>query len=124
MAGKETLLETKGITLKEDVRINGVDYKATLAANGDLAWRSADAFAGERRLSLDKEVLGIELRGTILTVRSFVEEIKEASCFGAGKREVKRVRKDYVFELETEEKGMIWGDRLSACIGSLGMIPN
>lgn len=122
MAGEETLLETQGITLTEDVRINGVDYEATLAANGDLAWRSAKAFAGERRLSLDKEVLGIELRGTILTVRSFVEEIKEASCLGTRKRKVKRVRKDYVFELETEEKGMIWGDRLSASIGSLGMI--
>ncbi|KAF3320967.1 sphingosine kinase 1-like isoform X1 [Carex littledalei] len=120
MAGEEILLETQGITLTEDVRINGVDIEATLAANGDLAWRSANAFAGERRLSLDKEVLGIELRGTILTVRSFVEEIKEASCLGTRKREVKRVRKDYVFELETEEKGMVWGERLSACIGSLG----
>lgn len=119
MAGEETLF---GTNLTEDVRINGVDYEATLAANGDLTWRTRGAFAGERRLSLDKEVLGIELRGTILTVRSFVEEIKESSCLGAGKREVKRVRKDYVFELETEEKGMVWGERLSACIGSLGNI--
>jgi hypothetical protein len=122
MAGEETLSVTQGVTLTQDVRINGIAYEATLAANGDLTWRLAGAFAGERRLSLDKEVLGIELRGTILAIRSFVEEIKEASCLSARKMEVKRVRKDFVFELETEEKGMIWGEKLSACIGSLGMI--
>ncbi|KAJ4760916.1 Sphingosine kinase 1 [Rhynchospora pubera] len=120
MAGEEPLSETQQAVQTEHVRINGVEYEATLEANGDLRWRSAEAIAGERRLSLDKEVLGIELRGTILVVRSFVEEIKEASCLGTRKQEVKRVRRDYVFELETEEKGMIWGDRLSACIGSLG----
>ncbi|KAJ3670270.1 hypothetical protein LUZ60_010594 [Juncus effusus] len=104
--------------LTESVRINGAPCEARLAANGDLTWCSA---AGEeRRLSLDEEVLGIELRGTVLTVRAFIEEVKEASCVGFGKKEARRVRRDYVVELESEEAGMVWGDKLSLCLNDLG----
>uniref|UniRef100_A0A0E0JPJ8 sphingosine kinase n=1 Tax=Oryza punctata TaxID=4537 RepID=A0A0E0JPJ8_ORYPU len=121
------------------VRVNGTPAEATLfcteppgAADGgggegaELRWRCAGGAAAERVLSLDADVLGVEVRGKEVVVKAFVAAdaaARSVSCAaGAGKGGGRRRRKsDYVFEMAAgEDAAAAWGDRMRNCLDSLG----
>ncbi|XP_072988577.1 sphingosine kinase 2-like isoform X2 [Typha latifolia] len=107
--------ETQSLSLTEMVRVNGSPAEASLAADGELRWRGED---GVRCLALEPEVLGIEVEGRRLTVKAFQVDTKGVSCGGGGGGG-KSVRKDYVFEMSTEDSAIRWSERLKDCINFL-----
>ncbi|OEL21999.1 Sphingosine kinase 2, partial [Dichanthelium oligosanthes] len=107
------------------VRVDGAPAEATLGG-GELRWRRA---AGERALSLEREVLGVQARGKEVVVRAFVAAgaARVTSCAaagagaggkGAGRR---RCRRDFVLEMADGEGAAVeWAERLTRCLGSFG----
>ncbi|KAJ3674924.1 hypothetical protein LUZ60_005540 [Juncus effusus] len=88
---------------------------------GQLRWRSEDHVNGGegRILDLDRDVLGFETKDKTLLVKAFVvSQQNEASCFGV--RERTRVRKDFAFEMDTEEMAAQWARIISDNITLLG----
>ncbi|XP_042377771.1 sphingosine kinase 1-like [Zingiber officinale] len=105
-------------TTTEWIRIDGVASWARLEADGTLLW---GAGAGERRLRLESDVLGLAIRGSWITVRAF-EGTSEGGCCGvvggAGGR--RRARRDYVLQMADEAAARRWSDRINEFLGSLG----
>lgn len=115
--------ETLTLTLTESVRVNGSPAVASLGADGTLRWRS-EGGAGERCVTLEKEVLGLEAEGRTITVKAFgAAEAKVVSCCGGGgSGGVGRARRDYVLEMPSDESAARWSARLSDRINLLGRI--
>ncbi|XP_072952369.1 sphingosine kinase 1-like [Typha angustifolia] len=118
MAEEETLL------LKERVRVNGSLAEATLAADGgELWWRGEGGGSGGKgRLTVESDVLGIEIEGTQgrrLKVKAF-ENASNGVCCGGGGSAMRRVRRDYVFEMPAMESASRWSDRIRNRINSFG----
>ncbi|OAY69958.1 Sphingosine kinase 2 [Ananas comosus] len=112
--------ETLTLTLTESVRVNGSPAVASLGADGTLRWRS-EGGAGERCVTLEKEVLGLEAEGRTITVKAFgAAEAKVVSCCGGGgSGGVGRARRDYVLEMPSDESAARWSARLSDRINLL-----
>ncbi|RLM92396.1 sphingosine kinase 2-like [Panicum miliaceum] len=107
------------------VRVDGAPTEATLCG-GELRWRRGGA-AGERALSLEREVLGVEARGKEVVVRAFVTTgaARARSCASGagagGKGAGRRCRRDFVLEMEDGEgAAAAWGERLARCLDSFG----
>jgi hypothetical protein len=118
--------ETNMQTQTETVYINGSLTKANLSLStepgsrgGQLRWHFSEhgKSRGERSLDFDRDVLGVERRGKRIVLKAFEVAQKESWFSG----EKKRVRKDYAFEMETEEMGILWGRLFSVCMDSLCM---
>ncbi|CAL9077229.1 unnamed protein product [Musa acuminata var. zebrina] len=114
--------ETSVPTLTERVRIDGAPAKASLAADGTLRWSSGEG--GERCLALESEGLGLDVVGRRITIRAFVGALKGLSSCGGRRGAGKRVRRDHVLEMPTEELASRWSERMRAYIDSLGKPPN
>ncbi|OVA13886.1 Diacylglycerol kinase [Macleaya cordata] len=99
------------LTLFEQVRVNGTLTPATLSADGKLRWTDR----GERCLTVEKEVLGFSIEGSLIRVKALVE--RESGLYCGGSRGV-RVRKDFVFEPLSEESQRLWCGKLQECIDS------
>ncbi|CAD5175675.1 sphingosine kinase 2 [Musa acuminata AAA Group] len=110
--------ETSVPTLTERVRIDGAPAKASLAADGTLRWSSGEG--GERCLALESEGLGLDVVGRRITIRAFVGALKGLSSCGGRRGAGKRVRRDHVLEMPTEELASRWSERMRAYIDSLG----
>nr|CAD1841188.1 unnamed protein product [Ananas comosus var. bracteatus] len=87
-------------------------------------WDSAVAQrgrGGERCVTLEKEVLGLEAEGRTITVKAFgAAEAKVVSCCGGGgSGGVGRARRDYVLEMPSDESAARWSARLSDRINLL-----
>ncbi|XP_042373310.1 sphingosine kinase 2-like [Zingiber officinale] len=106
------------LTLAEKVRIDGSVAEATLASDGALRWSSENG--GECCLVFDNEVLGLEAAGVRITIRAFVEAHKSPAFCGGQGGLGRRVRRDYVLEMPTEEAASIWMDKIRAYLDSLG----
>ncbi|PAN28140.1 hypothetical protein PAHAL_5G133900 [Panicum hallii] len=107
------------------VRVDGAPAEATLCG-GELRWRRGGA-AGERALSLEREVLGVEARGKEVVVRAFVAAgaARARSCASGagtgGKGAGRRCRRDFVLEMtDGEGAAAAWGERLARCLDSFG----
>ncbi|CAM0883323.1 unnamed protein product [Alopecurus aequalis] len=119
-------MENHGAAAK--VRVNGSPAEATLSTGvgSELRWRYCAGTAAESSLSLEADVLGVEVNGKEVIVRAFVAEdaatVKPPSCCAAGKAGGKRRRRrDYVFEMsDGEGAAAAWGDRLRDCLDSFG----
>ncbi|CAO1946209.1 unnamed protein product [Urochloa humidicola] len=106
------------------VRVDGAPAEATLGG-GELRWRRA---AGERTLSLEREVLGVEARGGVVVVRAFVVAAggaRAASCApgagAGGKGAGRRRRRDFVFDMaDGEGAAAAWCARMTRCLDSFG----
>ncbi|XP_064962131.1 sphingosine kinase 2-like isoform X2 [Musa acuminata AAA Group] len=109
--------ETSVPTLTERVRIDGAPAKASLAADGTLRWSSGEG--GERCLALESEGLGLDVVGRRITIRAFVGALKGLSSCGGRRGAGKRVRRDHVLEMPTEELASRWSERMRAYIDSL-----
>ncbi|WOL18089.1 hypothetical protein Cni_G26882 [Canna indica] len=104
--------------MMEWIRVDGVAAIGGLEADGTLRWGTC---VGERRLSLESDVLGFRTDGPRITVRAFVGE-SEGGCCGvvgkdAGRR---RVRRDYLLKMPDEEVARRWSARLRDYMDSLG----
>ncbi|XP_020095212.1 sphingosine kinase 1-like [Ananas comosus] len=123
MATAKEETATFTLNLTENVRFNGAPAELTLGADGALRWRGVGVGVGgggERRVGLEEEVLGIEVEGSrLIRIRAFVGESEGVAC-GKGERVGKRARRDYVFEMPTDEAAMRWNDKLTDHINSLG----
>ncbi|KAJ4782600.1 Sphingosine kinase 1 [Rhynchospora pubera] len=125
---KKDMRQTTGVqTQTEIVCINNSLTKASLTLStesgrrgGELRWHISNdgKSKGERSLDFDRDVLGVEVKDKRIKLKAFEVLQKESLFFGKGEKQ--RVRKDYVFEMETEEKATLWGRTISECIESLG----
>ncbi|RRT63263.1 hypothetical protein B296_00020855 [Ensete ventricosum] len=114
MADKETAIEVPS----EWIRVNEAVAEASLAADGTLRWGSRE---GERCLSLESEVLGLETNGLRITIKAFVEASEHGFC-GLERSAVKRrrVRTDYTLEMPNEAAARRWSAHLRDYMDSLG----
>lgn len=118
MTGTATATDNASLTLAEKVRIYGSVAEATLASDGTLRWSSGNG--GECCLTFDNEVLGLEAAGVRITIRAFVEAHKSLAFCGGEGGLGRRVRRDYVLEMPTEEAASMWMDKMRAYLDSLG----
>ncbi|KAM0952421.1 putative sphingosine kinase [Dioscorea sansibarensis] len=101
--------------LTERIQVDGAPAEAVLDHGaGELRWRSGD---DDRRLFVESEMLGIEMKGMMITIRAFVDA-PERCCFGSSSG--RRVRRDFLLEMPSETSAMMWTERLKDCIDSLG----
>lgn len=106
--------------LASPATVDGRPADLTIADDGaTLRWRFRGG--GERCLTLESEVLGVSRgeEGPIIKVRAFVKKEGGGWCDG-GAGGVRRVRRDFVFELPSEEVKRVWSERLRASIDQLG----
>lgn len=113
-----TATENDAPTLAEKVRIDGSVAEATLASDGTLRWGSGNG--RECCLAFDNEVLGLEAAGVRITIRAFVEAHKSPAFCGGQGGLGRRVRRDYVLEMPSEEAASMWMDKMRAYLDSLG----
>ncbi|WOL12975.1 sphingosine kinase 1-like [Canna indica] len=114
MAAKE---ENGSKTLSAQVRLNRAAVDADLAADGTLRWGFG---RGEHCLNLESEVLGIDQEGGSIKIRAFLEVPEGGFCGtggAAGGR--RRVRRDYLLEMPTQEEALRWSSRLKNFMDSL-----
>ncbi|CAL9063504.1 sphingosine kinase 1 isoform X1 [Musa acuminata AAA Group] len=118
MADDETAIEVPS----EWIRVNGAVAEASLAADGTLRWGSR---GGERCLSLESEVLGLETIGLRITIKAFLEVSEHGFC-GLERSSVKRrrVRRDYTLEMPNEAAARRWSAKLRDYMDSLGRPKN
>ncbi|CAD5190336.1 unnamed protein product [Musa acuminata subsp. malaccensis] len=118
MADEETAMEVPW----EWIRVNGAVAEASLAADGTLRWGSR---GGERCLSLESEVLGLETIGLRITIKAFLEVSEHGFC-GLERSSVKRrrVRRDYTLEMPNEAAARRWSAKLRDYMDSLGRPKN
>ncbi|XP_068668783.1 sphingosine kinase 1-like isoform X1 [Aristolochia californica] len=108
-------IDADTLTLKDPVKYNGKQTELSLLPDGGLRWRAA--CGSERCLMIENEVLGFAAEGSQLTVRAYVEKGGGFFC-GAGRRH--RERKDFIFEMSSEESRRIWSGKLKEYIDALG----
>ncbi|CAL4961046.1 unnamed protein product [Urochloa decumbens] len=101
------------------VRVDGAPAEATLGG-GELRWRRAagggSGAAGERALSLEREVFGVQARGNVVVVRAFV-----VAAGAGGKAAGRRRRRDFVLEMAGGEgAAAAWAERMTRCLDSFG----
>jgi len=106
-----------------NVRVDGAPAEATLS-DVELRWRCGAAGGAERALSLEREVLGVQVRGKEVVVRAFVAAgaARALSCAGAATGAGgKRCRRDFVLQMaDGEGAAVAWGQRLTRCLDSFG----
>ncbi|XP_042438190.1 sphingosine kinase 1-like [Zingiber officinale] len=105
-------------SLEEKVRIDGSVAEATLAPDGALRWSSDNG--GKWCLTFDSEVLGFETEGARITIRAFVEASKGTASCGSQGGLGRRVRRDYVLDMPTDEAASLWTEKMNAYLDSLG----
>lgn len=84
-----------------------------LTADGWLRWSEK----GQRRLSVEKEVLGFSMDGPKIKIKALVEDRGGFRCFGSSGA---LVRKEFVFQPLSEESRALWCLKLRECIDLLG----
>ncbi|KAG9452754.1 hypothetical protein H6P81_005658 [Aristolochia fimbriata] len=110
-----TAVDADQQTLKDPVKYEGKQSELSLSPDGMLRWTAP--CGGERCLVIENEVLGFAGEGAQLTVRAYVEKGVGFFC-GAGRRH--RERKDYVFEMSSEDSRRNWSGKLKEHIDLLG----
>lgn len=105
-------MEQDECILSDQVRINGCTTAATLSAGGQLRWE-------DRRLNIEKEVLGFSVDGFKVKIRAVVEA-GAGICCCRGKSSL--IRKTFVLELLSNDSLRIWTQKLQEYLDSLGKI--
>ncbi|GER25519.1 sphingosine kinase [Striga asiatica] len=103
-------MEVDDCILSDQVRVDGDTTRATFSAGGLLRW-------GERRLQLEKEVLGFSVEGSNLKIRAAVEA-PAGICCSSGKSSL--VRTSFSLELLSNDSLRIWSQKLQEYLDSLG----
>ncbi|KAG8385621.1 hypothetical protein BUALT_Bualt03G0064100 [Buddleja alternifolia] len=96
--------------LSDQVRFNAAVTTATLSAGGELRWSN-------RRLDVEKEVLGFSVDGLKIKIRAIVETAS-GMCSLAG--EPALTRKTFTLELLSDNSLRIWTQKIQEYLDSLG----
>ncbi|KAF3451560.1 hypothetical protein FNV43_RR07655 [Rhamnella rubrinervis] len=105
--------QTEASPLVSDrVVVNGTVTSLTLSENGLLRWWEG----GQRCLAMEKEVLGFSTDGPKIKIRAVVQGGAGICCV-AGRGSV---RKEFVFQLLSEDMQSLWCQKLREYIDSLG----
>lgn len=103
-------MEQEECIISDQVRINGRTTAAALSAAGQLRW-------DDRRLDIEKEVLGFSVDGFKVKIRAVVEAGAGICCCG-GKSSL--IRRTFVLELLSNDSLRIWTQKLQEYLDSLG----
>ncbi|XP_060191521.1 sphingosine kinase 1-like isoform X1 [Lycium barbarum] len=96
--------------LSDRVKINGIVVPLTLTPGGILRWP-------ERCLSIEKDVLGFTLEGSMIKINAVIESRGGICCAGNGGT---MMRKSFSFETLSEDSLRVWNQQLQTVIDSLG----
>ncbi|XP_076917345.1 sphingosine kinase 2-like [Bidens hawaiensis] len=99
--------------VSDEVSVNGVKATLTLSTDGILRWSD-----GHRRLSVEKEVLGLSCSGHMIIIKALVGD-GSIGCTGGGSGR-SLVRKSFVFESVSEDSLRNLCDKIQGYIDSLG----
>lgn len=105
-------MEKGEFILSDQVRANGHITVATLSAGGQLRW-------ADRRLDIEKQVLGFSVDGYKIKIRAIVEAVAGICC-SSGKSTLNR--KTFTLELLSNDSLRIWTQKLQEHLDSLGKI--
>lgn len=108
-------MEQHECLLSDQVGTNGHTTAATLSPGGLLSW-------GDRRLDIEKQVLGFSVEGFKIKIRAVVEAEAEAGaaiCCCSGKSTL--IRKTFVLELLSSDSLRNWTQKLQEYLDSLGI---
>ncbi|KAL6567449.1 hypothetical protein OROGR_001117 [Orobanche gracilis] len=103
-------VEMEEYILSDQVRANGRTTTATLSAEGQLRW-------AERRLDMEKQVLGFSVEGLKIKIRAVVEATAGICC-SSGKQPL--IRKNFTLELSSDDSVRLWTQKLQEYLDSLG----
>ncbi|KAH6790542.1 sphingosine kinase 1 [Perilla frutescens var. frutescens] len=103
-------MEKEECLLSDQVHSNSYTTEATLSAGGQLRW-------GDRRLDIEKQVLGFSVEGFKIKIRAVVEA-GAGICCCSGQSTL--IRKTFVFELLSNDSLRIWTQKLQEYLDSLG----
>ncbi|XP_057764637.1 sphingosine kinase 1 isoform X1 [Salvia miltiorrhiza] len=103
-------MEQEEYILSDHVRTNGLTTTATLSASGQLRWE-------DRRLDIEKQVLGFSVEGLKIKIRTVVEA-EAGICCCTSKSAL--IRKTFILELSSTDSLRIWTEKLQEYLDSLG----
>ncbi|GAB2298723.1 hypothetical protein Dimus_032797 [Dionaea muscipula] len=101
--------------ISDPVLINGIPTPLTLFTDGGLRWLSD---GNERRLTMEKEVIGVSTDGSRITIKRAVESGGGFNCFATTSGGL--VTKDFVFEPCSDISLRLWYQKLRDYLDSLG----
>ncbi|KAK0578307.1 hypothetical protein LWI29_008386 [Acer saccharum] len=99
--------------MSDRVLVNGTITQLTLTGDGVIRWSGG----GQLSLTVEKEVLGFVAEGSRIRIRTVLEGGGGICC---GESPGGLVRKDFVFELLSEDSQRLWCEKLREYIDSLG----
>ncbi|GER27186.1 sphingosine kinase [Striga asiatica] len=102
-------MEVEECILSDQVRANGHTMSVTLSSGGQLQW-------GDRRLDMEKQVLGFSVEGLKIKIRSAVEA-PAGICCSSGKSSL--IRKTFTLELQSNSSVHIWSQKMQDYLDSL-----
>ncbi|KAH9617978.1 hypothetical protein KSS87_004107 [Heliosperma pusillum] len=108
-------LENPTIILSDDVTINGTLTPLIFFSDGTLRWSDS---SGDKRLILEKEVLGVSMEDSRITLRCVVEDGINGGILCCSTTSA-MVRKSFVFELPYDSV-VTWFTTLRQFLDSLG----
>ncbi|GFQ01821.1 sphingosine kinase 1 [Phtheirospermum japonicum] len=103
-------MEMDDCILSGQVRANGRTTTATLSSAGQLRW-------DERRLDVEKQVLGFSVDGSKIKIRAVVEATPGICC---SSDKLPLIRKCFTLELLSDDSIPIWTQKLQEYLDSLG----
>lgn len=106
--------EASTALVSDRVVVNGAVTSLALSEDGALRWWEG----GQRCLAMDREVLGFSTGGRKIKIRAVVQG-RAGICCVAGMGPL--VRKDFVFQLQSEDMQSLWCQKLREYIDSLGI---
>ncbi|TXG47295.1 hypothetical protein EZV62_026589 [Acer yangbiense] len=98
--------------MSDRVLVNGTITQLTLTGDGVIRWSGG----GQLSLTVEKEVLGFVAEGSRIRIRTVLEGGGGICC---GESPGGLVRKDFVFELLSEDSQRLWCEKLREYIDSL-----
>ncbi|KAI3456329.1 hypothetical protein Pfo_012992 [Paulownia fortunei] len=103
-------MEMEECLVSDQVRANGHVTMATLSSGGELRW-------ADRRLDMEKQVLGFSVEGFKIKIRAVVEATAGICC-SSGKPTL--IRKTFTLELLSNDSLRLWTQKLQEYLDSLG----
>ncbi|CAK7350699.1 unnamed protein product [Dovyalis caffra] len=101
--------------VSDQVKVNGNLTPLTLTIEGKLWWMTEK---GQRSLTVEKEVLGFIIQGSKLIIKAVTEKRDGICCLASAGGAL--ARKNFVFELLSNESLRLWCQHLRDYINSLG----
>lgn len=109
----EQQTEASPLLVSDRVVVNGTITPLTLSEDGVLRWSEGS----QRCLIVEKQVLGFDTDGPKIKIRAAVEAADRICCVGT---RTSLLRKNFVFEVLSEDMQRLWCQKLRDYIDALG----